>query len=102
MVDVLAVPTIPITPPTIDEVRDPKAYVSKNIKILSGTMAINSLDLCAVTIPAGLDKMGMPVGLQLIARAHSEENLLAVALAVEKVLGSPLDRLGRPPLGGAK
>ena len=100
-VDVLAVPTVPITPPTVDEVQETDAYVAKNMAALSSTMAVNSLDLCAVTIPAGLDGAGMPVGLQLIAKAHSEENLLAVALAVEKVLGAPVERLGRPPLGGS-
>ena len=100
-VDVLAVPTVPITPPKVDEVVEKKDYTIKNMMALSNTMAANALDLCAVTIPAGLDKTGMPAGLQLIAKAHAEENLLAVALAVENILGTPIDRLGRPPLGGA-
>ena len=68
---------------------------------LSNTMAANALNLCAVTIPVGLDKAGMPVGLQLLAMANSEENLLAVALAFENILGTPRDRLGKAPLGGA-
>ena len=100
-VDVLAVPTVPITPPRVDEIVDKDAYTAKNMPALSNTMAVNALDLCAITIPAGLDKAGMPVGLQLITKAHAEENLLAVALAVENILGTPIDRLGRPPLGGA-
>ena len=101
VVDVLAVPTVPITPPKIDDVADTAAYSVKNMAALSNTMAANALNLCAVTIPVGLDKAGMPVGLQLLAMANSEENLLAVALAFENILGTPRDRLGKAPLGGA-
>jgi aspartyl-tRNA(Asn)/glutamyl-tRNA(Gln) amidotransferase subunit A len=100
-VDVLAVPTVPITPPRVDEIVDKDAYTTKNMMALSNTMAANALDLCAVTIPVGLDKAGMPVGLQLIAKANDENNLLAIALTVENILGMPIDRLGMPPLGGA-
>jgi len=99
-VDVLAVPTIPITPPIISEVEEMEAYGTTNMLTLSNTMAGNSLNLCGVTIPVGLDKAGMPIGLQLLARAHNEETLMAVALAVEAVIGTPADRLGSPPLGG--
>ncbi|MFP6711156.1 MAG: amidase [Rhodospirillales bacterium] len=100
-VDVLAVPTIPITPPILSEVEEMEAYGTANMLTLSNTMAGNSLNLCSVTIPVGLDKAGMPVGLQLLTRLHNEETLLAVALAVEAVIGIPADRLGKPPLGGS-
>jgi Asp-tRNA(Asn)/Glu-tRNA(Gln) amidotransferase A subunit family amidase len=40
----------------------------------------------------------MPVGLQFIAPAWAEEKLLAVALAAERVLGAPAERLGSPPI----
>ena len=99
-VDVLAVPTIPISPPKVEEVAEPATYSIKNMAALSNTMAANALNLCAVTLPIGLDEAGMPVGLQLIARANSEENLLSVALAFEAIFGAPKDRLGKPPLGG--
>lgn len=100
-VDVLCVPTIPITPPPVAEVDDPKVYRSKNMPALSNTMPGNVLGNCAVTLPVGLDKAGMPVGLQLISRPHREENLLGVALAVEAALGTVNERIGAPPLGGA-
>jgi aspartyl-tRNA(Asn)/glutamyl-tRNA(Gln) amidotransferase subunit A len=54
--------------------------------------------LCAITLPVGRDRAGMPVGLQLIAPAGAEERLLAIALAAERVLGTAADRLGTPPL----
>ena len=98
-VDVLAVPTAPITPPRLSDVEDPEEYKSKNLLSLSNTMPGNVLGICAVTLPAGLDRAGMPVGLQLIARPNREEDLIAIALGVERVLGTPRDRLGSP-LGG--
>ena len=99
-VDVLAVPTIPITPPKITDVDDPELYKKNNLLALSNTMPGNVLGICAITIPVGLDKSGMPVGLQLIALPNREEKLLALALGVEKIMGTPRDRLGGPPLGG--
>ncbi len=100
-VDVLAVPTIPITPPIVSDVEDMEAYVKANMLTLSNTMAGNSLNLCGVTIPIGLDKAGMPVGLQLLSRLHDDETLLSVALAIEAKIGTPAKRLGTAPLGGS-
>jgi aspartyl-tRNA(Asn)/glutamyl-tRNA(Gln) amidotransferase subunit A len=54
--------------------------------------------LCAVTLPVGLDRLGMPVGLQLIGRGGDDERLVALACAVERVLGTPCELLGTPPL----
>jgi Asp-tRNA(Asn)/Glu-tRNA(Gln) amidotransferase A subunit family amidase len=45
-----------------------------------------------------LDTAGIPVGLQIVARANAEERLLAIAYACEKVLGTGQQRLGTPPL----
>ncbi|MDH5493541.1 MAG: amidase family protein, partial [Myxococcales bacterium] len=56
------------------------------------------LGLCALTMPCGKDAAGMPVGLQLIAPPGAEERLLTVASTLERVLGRPIDRLGRAPL----
>ena len=99
-VDALAVPTIPITPPKIEDLVDAEAYKKNNLLALSNTMPGNVLGTCAITIPAGLDKSGMPVGLQLITLPNREEELISLALGIEKILGTPRDRLGTPPLGG--
>ena len=62
------------------------------------TYLLNILGLCAVTMPVALDDAGMPVGLQIVGRANTEERLLGIARACEKVLGTGPERLGTPPL----
>jgi aspartyl-tRNA(Asn)/glutamyl-tRNA(Gln) amidotransferase subunit A len=83
-VDVLVAPTVPISPPSLEEV--------------ANTQPINLLECCALTLPVALDGRGLPVGLQLIARRGRDERLLAAALACERALGTAHQRLGRPPL----
>ena len=40
-----------------------------------------------ISLPAGLDADGLPVGMELDGPAGSDEKLLAIAQAVEAVLG---------------
>jgi Asp-tRNA(Asn)/Glu-tRNA(Gln) amidotransferase A subunit family amidase len=40
----------------------------------------------------------MPVGLQLIAKGGNDERLVAIACATERVLGTPREILGTPPM----
>ena len=92
-VDVFAMPTISITPPTVEELKkksDPNE--SRN------TAMVNLLRLCAVSMPVGLDVAGMPIGLQLAAPTMGEERLLAIAAACERSLGTSRQRLGVPPM----
>jgi aspartyl-tRNA(Asn)/glutamyl-tRNA(Gln) amidotransferase subunit A len=97
-VDVIASPTLCLTPPLISDVADADSHLRANRRIVRNTVAVNYLGLCAITIPVGRDRVGMPVGLQLIAPACAEEKLLMIALAAERVLGTAADRLGTPPL----
>jgi aspartyl-tRNA(Asn)/glutamyl-tRNA(Gln) amidotransferase subunit A len=75
-----------------------EVYAEANAAILRPTYPISILGLCAISIPVGLDEWGMPVGLQLVARGGRDEQLLGVALAAERVLGTAASRLGTPPL----
>jgi aspartyl-tRNA(Asn)/glutamyl-tRNA(Gln) amidotransferase subunit A len=43
--------------------------------------------LPGISVPAGLDKDGLPLGLQLIGRAFDEETTLKAAAALEKAAG---------------
>jgi aspartyl-tRNA(Asn)/glutamyl-tRNA(Gln) amidotransferase subunit A len=97
-IDVIATPTLCLTPPVLSDVSDADAYLRINRRIVRNTVAVNYLGFCAITLPVGLDKARMPVGLQLIAPAWAEEKLLGIALAAERVLGTATERLGTPPL----
>ncbi len=87
-VDVIAAPTVPIQPPLIAELNSLETYRPKNFACLSHTCVANYLGLCAITLPAGLDADGLPVGLMLMAAPHQEERLLAAALVCQTVLSS--------------
>jgi len=97
-VDMIATPTVPITPPALNEVRNVEDYRGFNRLVLRNTSVVNLLGLCAITLPVGLDAAGMPVGLQLIAPGNTEEKLLAAGIAVEQALGTGEQRLGVAPL----
>ena len=96
--DLLVLPTAIITPPPVSDLQDLDRYVETNTAALRPTCPVSMLGLCAITLPVGLDRADMPVGLQLVARAGDDELLLAAALASERALGTAQDRLGRPPL----
>jgi aspartyl-tRNA(Asn)/glutamyl-tRNA(Gln) amidotransferase subunit A len=96
--DLLVVPSVPITAPTLAEVEALEDYVRFNKLTSRGTNPINVLDLCAISIPCGLDAQGIPIGVQLVAQHGEDRHLLACALAAERALGTPVERLGRPPL----
>lgn len=97
-VDALVVPTVPHTPPTVEEVADSDGYFRANGLMTQNTQPINMLALCAITMPVALDNAGMPVGLQLVGAPRTEERLLATALACERELGTARQRIGLPPV----
>jgi allophanate hydrolase len=75
-VDVLLVPTTPFHP-THDEVADDPIGV--NDRLGTYTTFANLLDLCAVSLPAGLRSDGLPFGVTLLAPAFSDAALLDLA-----------------------
>ena len=85
--DVLLTPTTPTTAYKFGEKSDPVAMYMGDIC----TVAVNIAGLPAISIPAGLDKKGMPIGIQLIANGFDERKLLTVAYAYENETG--YDRL---------
>jgi aspartyl-tRNA(Asn)/glutamyl-tRNA(Gln) amidotransferase subunit A len=50
------------------------------------TIAINLAGLPAISLPVGKNAEGMPIGLQLIAKAFNEKTLFDGALSMEKVV----------------
>ena len=51
------------------------------------TVTVNLAGLPAISVPAGLDSKGLPLGLQLIGKPWEEGDLLNTAFALEKALG---------------
>lgn len=80
-VDVIMVPTLPFTAP-----RKGQHLVeigSNTENVLTGNMKFNALaslgGLPAISLPAGFDQSGLPIGMQLIGPDGSEGKLLALA-----------------------
>lgn len=85
--DAVLMPTVAISPPPIAALADGgEAYGRANRMALRNTTIGNQLGLCAITLPAGYDEHGLPVGLMLQSLPDTEERLLRVAYAVEKAL----------------
>jgi amidase len=55
---------------------------------------VNCAGLPAAVVPAGHDRDGLPIGVQIVGRAFAEETVLAVAKALEEELGG----FKQPPL----
>lgn len=82
----LVTPTTANGPPTLKALADAAVYRRENLRCLRNTGVVSYLGLSALTLPAGRDAVGRPVGLQLIGRAGDEERLLGAAATVEAVL----------------
>lgn len=79
--DLLISPTCPTTAFEIgSKVNDPLAMYLSDIATVPASLA----GLPAISIPCGFDSKGLPIGLQIIAPALSEELLLNAAYAFEK------------------
>jgi aspartyl-tRNA(Asn)/glutamyl-tRNA(Gln) amidotransferase subunit A len=97
-VDVIATPTVMFTPHVLTDEVSPEEFWAHNRNIVHNVLPANYLALCAATLPVGLDRVGMPVGLQFIAKGGDDERLVAIACAAERVLGTPREILGAPPM----
>jgi aspartyl-tRNA(Asn)/glutamyl-tRNA(Gln) amidotransferase subunit A len=85
--DAFLVPTAPCLAPSIAEASaTDDAYFRWNGRILRNTGLVNFLDGCAATLPCHAQGAG-PVGLMVSGVAMSDRHVLAVARAIEGVLG---------------
>ncbi|HTM76591.1 MAG TPA: amidase [Devosia sp.] len=97
-VDLIAMPTTPLTAPTVDEVAQLDDYRAHNVLMSRNTYLANLSDTPAISIVAGLDGRGLPIGLQLSARQGTDEALLLAAWQAEAVLGTAAQQIGYPPI----
>ncbi len=82
-VDVLLSPTCPHTAFDIgSKVQDPLSMYLTDI----ATITANLAGIPAMNLPVGLDRTGMPIGIQLQSKALNEAKLLNVAFKLEEAL----------------
>ena len=79
-VDVILTPTAPGAAFAIGEKEDdPIAMYLNDVFTVPASLA----GLPGISVPAGLDGDGLPLGLQLVGRAFDEETIIAAAAAIE-------------------
>lgn len=82
--DAVLTPTAPSAPFAIGrQVNDPITMYLNDIF----TVTTNLAGLPGISVPAGLDKDGLPLGLQVIGKALDEDTVFSVAGALEKAAG---------------
>ena len=74
-----------VAPRIADLIDDDEAYNTANITASRNTRLGNLMKTCGVSLPCQRDGE-LPVGLQLMGRAHEEGKILRLAKAAENVL----------------
>ena len=97
-IDALLTPTTPFAALPLSEVESDDEYWRINNLCLRNTSAANLLGLCALSLPCGMTRSGLPIGLQLIGKPFAEARVLRLAHAYEQgtewhELCPPLDEL---------
>ncbi len=85
-VDVIIVPTTILPAPSFDDLQVTNIngkLIEIREALLRNTIAFNSTGLPAISIPVGLTKDRMPVGVQIVGSLFEEEKLLSVAYKYE-------------------
>lgn len=88
-VDLLACPTVPVTPPPIDDLAD---GVSATRRLAHCCWVAPAAGLPALTVPCGVGPHGVPVGLQLIGPRGADVALLDFAATVAIARVAAVDR----------
>ncbi len=85
-VDALLSPTVPILAPRLQPLIDSDdAFFAANAMLLRNPSLVNLLDGCALSLPCQREG-DWPVGLMVWGPALADDRILAVSLAIEKVL----------------
>lgn len=83
-VDLLLTPTAPSAAFALgDKANDPIAMYLNDVFAVPASLA----GLPAMSVPAGLDEQGLPLGLQIIGKALDEQSVLNAGLAIEERAG---------------
>jgi len=80
--DLILSPVAPTTAPKFDAFKTSLEMYLSDIY----TISVNLAGLPAISVPVANDKDGMPVGLQLIAKAYDEQTLFDGAMSLENCI----------------
>ena len=89
--DFVLSPTTAIAPPPIASLANAEGYEKYSNSLLNFTVMGSLYRCCGISLPAGLDSNGLPMGLQLLARPDDDERLLAMALGLQQWLPPTLE-----------
>ena len=81
--DLLLTPTAPSAAFGLGETTDPLSMYLNDVFTVPSSLA----GLPAMSVPGGLDKQGLPLGLQIIGKALDEQSVLNAGLALEQRAG---------------
>jgi amidase len=100
-VDLLVAPVTQVSPFSI-EVEYPTSVAGvpcdRYIDWMRSCSRVTALGVPALSLPAGFDRAGLPVGVQLIGTPHGDLDLLSIAAAIERELAV---ETRRPPILGS-
>jgi aspartyl-tRNA(Asn)/glutamyl-tRNA(Gln) amidotransferase subunit A len=83
--DALIVPTTPIPSAPLEVVdQSLESYFAYNARYLRNTFIGNVLNFCALSIPCGFTRRGLPIGLMIYALPFKEALALRIAFAYEQ------------------
>ncbi|HVZ53682.1 MAG TPA: amidase [Pseudolabrys sp.] len=86
-IDALVTPAAPFQPCPVDDVASFESAAAWNIRAGHCTRPGNFYGLCGTTIPIQVDGE-LPIGLQVLAPAGHDSQLLAISQTIEAVVGS--------------
>jgi aspartyl-tRNA(Asn)/glutamyl-tRNA(Gln) amidotransferase subunit A len=88
-VDLLITPTMPLPAPAIAGLKkDSAALRPAELALLRNTRPFNVWGLPAISVPCGLSKNGLPIGLQIAGPHWREDLVLTLAHAYEQAVNS--------------
>ncbi len=97
-VDALALPTLPILPPRIDQLDQPVLLGDQDFDassaLLRFTFPFNMTGQPALSLPCGFSTAGLPIGLQLVGRHLEETTILRIGHAYQQATTWHLRRPG--------
>jgi len=86
-VDLVVTPTTPVPPITIEEALSNPLLPPQGEVWLRNTRPFNALGIPAISVPCGVTKNGLPIGLQIAGPRLGEATLLAFAHRFEEARG---------------